>query len=115
MMSETRVRESTISAYVPGHGRAWVTSAAMDAAIARYLPASPAKLRALCEERTGLDFGNVYDVSTFLVMLADFDYNMDGNPLALATYQYDDDDEKDVEAALAAHESYLDSIVDGTY
>lgn len=76
----------TITADVPGHGQHKVTSDALDASIAKYLPASPAQLREIVEERTGLDYAQVREVSTFLVILADFDHNSDGDPLALSSY-----------------------------
>lgn len=62
-----------ITAIVPGHGYWDATPYALDAAIARYLPASAKKLRELCEERAQCNYSDIHDVSTFLVMLADWD------------------------------------------
>lgn len=68
--------------HIDGYGTVTVTSAAFDAAMTRYLPASPMTLRTLCEERSGLDdLSYIEDVSSFLAMLADWDYNVDSSPL----------------------------------
>lgn len=77
MTSETNY----VMTYIKGRGYFEVTTAAMDAAMARYLPASPAQLRAVAKERTGMDYYDVLDVSAFLTILADFDYNVDDSPL----------------------------------
>lgn len=60
-----------------------VTSAAYDAAMARYLPDSPLGLRAFCEARSGLDLSHVRDVSVFVAMLADWDFNTDSSPFSI--------------------------------
>lgn len=67
---------------IDGYGEMTVTTGALDAVIDRYLPNSPAALREICEERSGLDdLSYVKDVSAFLIMLADWDHNHDGSPL----------------------------------
>ncbi len=65
------------------HGEVVITSAAFDAAMSRYLPASPSFLRSICEERTGEDYLDIYEVSTFIAFLADWDFNVDGSPLSV--------------------------------
>ena len=64
-----------ISVTIAGYGQIDVTSLDLDRAIARYLPASPSSLRALCQERSGLaeGFTDLNDVSAFLLVLADWD------------------------------------------
>jgi ABC-type transport system involved in Fe-S cluster assembly fused permease/ATPase subunit len=62
--------------YTSNHGRYVATADEVDSAIATYLPASPAGLRAIVAERTGIDAGkwaDVTSVSAFLVILADID------------------------------------------
>lgn len=68
---------------IPTYGFIVITTAALDAALARYLPASPSELRALCEDRSDCDLSAVYDVCTFVAMLADWDYNVDSSPLSV--------------------------------
>lgn len=46
----------------------------LDAVMAKYLPASPRDLRTIVESRTGIDYADVHEVSTFLLILADLDY-----------------------------------------
>lgn len=60
---------------IAGYGDIDIDSMDFDRAISRYLPASPASLRALCQERSGLTdgFTDLNDVSAFLAMLADWD------------------------------------------
>ena len=63
-------------------GGIWtVTTAALSVAIARYLPASPAELRALVEERIGAPVDRDLDVAELLIVLADMDHNVDHDPL----------------------------------
>jgi hypothetical protein len=63
----------TISATIPGHGTYQIGADELDQAIGRYLPASPATLRAKVEEAIGLDYSDVTDVSALLIVLADID------------------------------------------
>ena len=56
------------------HGTFTTTTSGLDRVISKYLPNSPNGLRELLQERTGNDYGDVRDVSAFLVMLADMDY-----------------------------------------
>lgn len=74
----------TLTVDIPGYGQTTVTTAAFDAAMSRYLPSSPAKLRELCESRSEpIKFDQVKDVCAFIAMLADFDYNVDDSPLSV--------------------------------
>jgi hypothetical protein len=69
---------------VPRFGYYVVTTAALDAAMSKYLPASPSDLRAIVADRVGVDvsvYRDVVEAIAFLVMLADFDYNVDDSPL----------------------------------
>lgn len=63
-----------ISITVPTHGTFFTDSLGLDAVMAKYLPASPNSLRETVEERSGIDYSNVGDVSVFLIILASFDY-----------------------------------------
>lgn len=63
------------------HGTITVTAAALDETIRRYLPASAYDLRTTVEERTEVSYRDVFDVSAFLIILADFDHNTDSDPL----------------------------------
>lgn len=75
---------ATIDLQVAGRGGGYtVTADALDAAMAKYLPASPAQLRAIVEDRSGVEYPEVTTVSAFLVMLADFDHNVDSSPLSI--------------------------------
>jgi hypothetical protein len=72
----------TIELRLPGHGYYRVTTAALDATMSRYLPASPADLRAIVSEREpDIDYSEVTDAVAFLVILADWTYNVDESPL----------------------------------
>lgn len=64
-----------LSATIDGYGYVSVPSGDFDRAMVTYLPASPASLRSICQERSGLEtgFADVLDVSVFLLVLADFD------------------------------------------
>jgi hypothetical protein len=64
---------SIVIARVPGHGAYAVPPHALDRAIARYLPASPAGLQNIATERTGIDYSDVETVAELLVILADHD------------------------------------------
>lgn len=76
MKSLTTTQEVTCT--IKGFGFVRVTSAALDAAMSKYLPASPAQLRELVEHRCEpVTFKQVSDVSAFLIILADIDYNTD--------------------------------------
>jgi hypothetical protein len=56
------------------HGTYEATPLALDAAIAKYLPASPLTLRRILEYRAPeIDWADVRDVSAALVILADWD------------------------------------------
>lgn len=73
-----------LSLRIDGYGEVTVTTSALDAAMSRYLPASPSSLRTICEDRSGLDdLSYIKDVSSFLIMLADWDHNTDGSPLSV--------------------------------
>lgn len=72
---------TTITADIPNHGVHSVTAAALDATIARYLPTSCYDLRKVVEERSESNWGDVASITTFLVVLADFDHNVDSSPL----------------------------------
>jgi hypothetical protein len=76
---------TTIELKVPDRGTHTVTSAALSVAIAKYLPASPLQLWAIIAERTGTEPTDPQvrglDIAACLVMLADFDYNVDDSPL----------------------------------
>jgi len=65
--------QDRISVYIKGYGEYRTTPAGLDRSIATYLPASPGMLREQAEERAGHPFTGVYDISTFLIVLADFD------------------------------------------
>lgn len=62
-----------ITVYIKGYGEYGTTPRGLDRAIGEYLPASAQALREIVEYRAGHEFTEVYDVSTFLVVLADFD------------------------------------------
>ena len=72
-----------VNVTIKGHGTHTVTSAALDMAMLRYLPSNPARLRAIVEERTASDWSDVEDVSTFVIVLADFDFNVDDSALSV--------------------------------
>jgi hypothetical protein len=78
---------ATITLDLPGHGTHTVTTGALHHAIARYLPASIHSLRNLAAERGAVDYGDVHDIATLLIVLADFDHNVDGDPLATAEHR----------------------------
>ena len=79
----------TIRVHIPGWGSSTVTPEALDQAIADYLPASPAELRATAKGRGGgtdsidRSFDSIDSVSAFLVILADWDHNTDSSPLGV--------------------------------
>lgn len=69
---------------VERYGYIYITAAAFDAALNRFLPASLRQLREVCEERSGLEYmSSITEVSVFIAMLADWEYNVDGSPLAV--------------------------------
>jgi hypothetical protein len=70
-----------VSVDIPGHGRHTVTAAALDDAMTRYLPNDTRTVRAIVNERTASDYSDVTDLSALLIMLADFDHNVDDSPL----------------------------------
>ena len=65
--------EATITVNIPRHGTFKATAYQMDRAMVEYLPASVNSLRKVVNARTGLDYSDVHEVSTFLVMLASFE------------------------------------------
>ncbi len=66
---------------IPGYGEVTVTCAALDVAIARYLPASPHGLRQIIDDRSGIPLSVGTPMSALLCILADFDHNVDNSPL----------------------------------
>lgn len=72
---------TTITADIPNHGVHSVTAAALDATIAKYLPTSTYDLRKVVERRSENKWNDVADMTTLLVVLADFDHNIDSSPL----------------------------------
>ena len=94
-----KVATATVSVIVPGHGEYRTTAQGLDQAIAAYLPNSPGGLRAVAEDRAGHTFDGVYEASTFLVILADFDTagEAHGTPSVLT-----DEDVETIEEAHAA-------------
>lgn len=62
-----------VTANIEGHGIFWAAPAEVDRVMERYLPASPAMLRAIVEERTGNNFADVTSVSALLLILADME------------------------------------------
>lgn len=67
------MEDHTVRVNIKGHGEYSTTTAGLDKAIGAYLPASCSVLRDIAEERAGHRFEGVYDVSAFLIILADFD------------------------------------------
>jgi hypothetical protein len=65
--------ESRIAISIPDHGSYSCSAYALDRVIEKYLPASPARLRKIVEANAGTDYSDVREVSTFLVILADFE------------------------------------------
>lgn len=67
---------------IPRWGCITVTTSALDATMAKYLPASAAQLRAIVQERSDMPswYDDMTDVSTFLLILADWDCNVDDSP-----------------------------------
>jgi len=61
-----------ISVEIPGHGTYSCPDYVMDLMIERHLPASPAQLRAIVEERSQESFSDVLGASTFLIILGDW-------------------------------------------
>jgi hypothetical protein len=64
---------NTVTLIAEPGGMYHCTPEELDVQIERHLPTSVNALRALVEDRTGLDYAHVHDVTTFLVMLADFE------------------------------------------
>jgi hypothetical protein len=63
------------------HGTFATTGMGLDRVISTYLPASVNDLRAIAEERNPeINYSDVNDVSSFLIMLADMDYPADNLP-----------------------------------
>lgn len=60
--------------FISNHGTFWLHPGELDMAISKYLPASAAQLRAIVEERTGIDYSDVHDVGALLIILADVDH-----------------------------------------
>jgi hypothetical protein len=73
--ASSRFTDRTISVHINGYGYASAPEHVVDAAIDKYLPASPAQLRTLCEQRTWCDFDGIDSVATLLIVLADCDHN----------------------------------------
>lgn len=67
--------ETTITATVPNHGMFVASAYQVERAMLLYLPASPAELRERVQYIVGseLDYSDVTEVSTLLVILASFD------------------------------------------
>lgn len=61
----------TTNIYIPGHGTFQFTAEEMDRAIAKFLPTSVAALRAVCNERTGIDYSDVITVTELMAILID--------------------------------------------
>ena len=71
-----------ISLTLKEYGFIGVTTSAMDLTITKYLPASPLALRQLIIDRAEVDPGSI-DITTALMMLADFDHNIDSSPFSV--------------------------------
>lgn len=65
--------KTTITAEIPGHGLYRCTGYVFQRTIEKYLPTSIAALRTLCEERADVEMGDITDIGSFLVMLAEWD------------------------------------------
>lgn len=78
------MRVPTVHIDVPGFGDIDLNAFALDQAIMRHLPASPADLTREIEERSGVRPPAGTPVVVLLAILADFDCNVDGHPLAYA-------------------------------
>lgn len=69
---------ASVTVTIPERGTYAVSSAALDWAIQKYLPASPVGLRAVLAEHSAVYFDDVFDVSALLVVLADLTYPYGG-------------------------------------
>lgn len=66
--------EDKVSVNILGHGLYEAPAFIVDAMIAKHLPSSSYKLRQLVEKRSGLDWSDVQDMTTFLIVLADWEH-----------------------------------------
>ncbi|MDQ6796457.1 MAG: hypothetical protein M3011_00290 [Actinomycetota bacterium] len=62
-----------ITCSIGDHGTFTSTTGQFDVLISRYLPASPAGLRAIVAERSEVDYSDVRDVSALLLILGELD------------------------------------------
>jgi hypothetical protein len=82
----TTAARNVLTVRIPDLGTYQVTGAALDWTIGRYLPASINQLRDLVASRVGIspsELEGIRSLSTFLVLLADFDHNVDGDPTSI--------------------------------
>ena len=72
-MKRGDVVAESVSVDIKGHGLYTCTSDVLDKMIEEHLPSSARELRALVEQRTEAAWGSVTDVSSFLIVLGDFE------------------------------------------
>jgi len=99
------VEEVAVTAHL-SHRSIAITAGSLDAAVARYLPASPEQLRAEIDRRTGTDYADVCDVTALLMVLAeldDRDRGIEAPTLAMHVSPHDLAKQWNGAAALEAH------------